>query len=782
MVCPHVQDLNLRAPAVGQAVYKDDCTQCFDDTESEGGLNVCLTCFNGGCTASFPGHSKLHFELSQHPIVLNIKKRRKPLKPREDSPTKIAKLAIVAETEETLFDITTSVRCLACDGKDIPLIESNLAGVVKGVMDAMSSNKQSEVQAWEQEILPCEHTICLKQDPAKILADQELAHCANCDLNENLWLCLTCGSLGCGRQQFGGIGGNGHGLQHFDETKHPVSVKLGSITPDGTADVYCYLCNDERQDPELTDHLWHWGIKISERQKVEKSLVELQLEQNMKWEFSMSADGDNLVPLVGPGLTGLKNLGNTCYLDSVVQCLFSLSPFIERYYFEDCAMPVTTGSPSDDLETQLRKLAFGLLSGRYSVPENEGFQKGIPPVQFKKLVGKDHVEFSTMRQQDAFEYLLHLLQFMNRDSHARSKDKTQDITKKFDFVIEQRLQCANCHKVRYQTETQNAISVQVPIRKLKKESNSESEEYESITIAECLDIYTAEDKLEYTCSSCGSSAGATKKIGFRTFPKVFAMNVRRFKIVNWVPTKIDVPVEVTDNLNLDKYISKGLQDGEEILPESEEGAHKTADTFVANEGIMSVLEGMGFPTVRCEKACYYTGNSDPDAAMSWLFAHMDDPDIDEKLVIMKEIASGEDTVSEEGIAMLESMGFTAAQARKALKETGGDIERAVEWVFSHPDDTGEGDSAPETSELSASQDEDQAMEENQGFATGSYKLSSIICHKGGSVHAGHYVAFVRKRVPDLGLEWVQFNDEKVVLGGNVEEMKQFAYIYFFEHD
>ena len=40
---------------------------------------------------------------------------------------------------------------------------------------------------------------------------------------------------------------------------------------------------------------------------------------------------------------------------------------------------------------------------------------------------------------------------------------------------------------------------------------------------------------------------------------------------------------------------------------------------------MAQLEGMGFPTVRCQKALLATGNSDPEAAMEWLFAHMEDP-------------------------------------------------------------------------------------------------------------------------------------------------------------
>ncbi len=40
---------------------------------------------------------------------------------------------------------------------------------------------------------------------------------------------------------------------------------------------------------------------------------------------------------------------------------------------------------------------------------------------------------------------------------------------------------------------------------------------------------------------------------------------------------------------------------------------------------MAQLSAMGFPEVRCQKALLATGNSDPEAAMEWLFAHMEDP-------------------------------------------------------------------------------------------------------------------------------------------------------------
>ena len=45
----------------------------------------------------------------------------------------------------------------------------------------------------------------------------------------------------------------------------------------------------------------------------------------------------------------------------------------------------------------------------------------------------------------------------------------------------------------------------------------------------------------------------------------------------------------------------------------------------------------------------------------------------------------------------------------------------------------------------------------------------------------HYVAFIRRAIPDKQESWVLYNDEKVVQAeGDVDEMKKFAYVYFFE--
>ena len=563
-----------------------------------------------------------------------------------------------------------------------------------------------------------------------------------CDLKENLWLCLQCGNLGCGRSQVGGVEGNGHGLKHTELTSHAVAVKLGSITPEGTADIYCYACNEERTDPEIAKHLAHWGINLAEREKTEKSLTEMQVEQNMKWDFSMTTeDGKDMLPIFGHGFTGLKNLGNSCYLASILQCLFSIPEFQKRYFHPNDPPP-NTSTPAEDLETQLRKVADGLLSGRYSKPDTDivasensleiSTQKGLAPAMLKHLIGKGHEEFSTMRQQDAFELLLHLLKLITRSPHHTP---LSDPVQSFRFIMEQRLQCLSCQKVRYRTDEQDNISIPVPVKRLSHAtslSDSPSkDEFEPVTLKECLDTFTAPERVDLTCNSCASTAGFTKRTLFKTFPTTLAVNARRFELVNWVPTKLDIPVVVGDApLDLSAYKSHGQQPSDELLPEDATAAAATA--FTPNEAAIGQLEAMGFPRVRCEKALHATGNTDTEAAMNWLIAHMEDADIDTPIALGPIGGGTASDVNPESIETLGAMGIAAPQARKALKETGGDVNRALDWVFSHPDDQGDfGEDQSSGGEV-----------ENESKMAGSeelparFRLKSIVCHKGASIHAG----------------------------------------------
>ncbi|WFD34367.1 ubiquitinyl hydrolase 1 [Malassezia cuniculi] len=707
---------------------KGDKAELHTAVDSEDGIDVCLHCYRAACVGP-AAHAALHHTRTQHALFVNIRRTPKPQQP-------LTKLAVTAETDADRFDYKYTPRCYACSpsGTEIestPEIEKAVAGII----DASSAAHASEVQAWEEDIVPCQHTESLVQPGDTAPLDLAGASCAKCDLTSNLWLCLTCGHLGCGREQFGGVSGHSHGLAHFEETGHPVSVKQGTITPEGTADIYCYACNDARLDKHLGKHLAHFGIQLQGLAKTEKSMTELQLEQNVRFDFSMTGDdGRELEPAYGPGRTGIQNLGNTCYLASVVQALFVLPDFRERFtkhaeaHVRECPLDQTTC-----LECQTCKLAAGLVSGRYATlpPNDSPLHSGIRPTMFKNIVGKGHPEFASARQQDADEFLKHLVSVL-QEHHKKTSgqpvgapEPLQDPTGALAFRLEQRLECTSCHHVRYTYETHDAgLTLTVPMTK-------NGDAYEPVSLERVLELITEAEGLDYNCPVCKTTVVASKQTRFASFPKVLALQIQRFTLVNWVPQKADVPVIVPldARLDLSAFLGHGAQPDEKLLPEDSAAPQFDADA-------LGMLTAMGFSENRAKRALLAAG--DTEAAANWLFERMDE-DLDGPL-------DGEAHVPD--TSALEEMGFSRAQAAKALRLTNGNTELAVSWLFENPDDPGE---EPGSADAPAAAAADAGSTELPAL----YRLSSFVSHRGPSMHSGHYVAHVRKA--ELGENaWVFF--------------------------
>ena len=75
-----------------------------------------------------------------------------------------------------------------------------------------------------------------------------------------------------------------------------------------------------------------------------------------------------------PGLQGLQNLGNSCYIKSVAQALFSgtIRELSSRYgvpstgdVFDQPLLCTTSTDATNDLLCQMAKLATALTSGNY---------------------------------------------------------------------------------------------------------------------------------------------------------------------------------------------------------------------------------------------------------------------------------------------------------------------------------------------------------------------------------------------------------------------------------
>jgi len=84
-------------------------------------------------------------------------------------------------------------------------------------------------------------------------------YCRRCSMHKTLWVCLTCGFVGCGRYS------NRHSVQHFQETQHPFSLELATLRiwdyvhEDGYAHrvdlLECPSCPPLRQPWMSRDHL-----------------------------------------------------------------------------------------------------------------------------------------------------------------------------------------------------------------------------------------------------------------------------------------------------------------------------------------------------------------------------------------------------------------------------------------------------------------------------------------------------------------------------------------------
>lgn len=784
----------------GDRVYKDECVFCFDTPYTESGLFVCLSTLLGACSKHLP----LHVQRTKKLVFLHLKKIKKEfVKTQEGSPPekKPTKLAIAVEggfdvdKDKVEYEDVNSL--IITDGNGSvaqqhllpePNLPLNAQLSIAAVLSHQGSCMQNEVQAWEDKRIISKHAIDLQQLDNGVKVPPRGWKCCMCDLTENLWLNLTDGTILCGRRYFDGTGGNNHALEYYQNTKYPLAVKLGTISAEG-GDVFSYDEDDMVEDPKLVEHLKHFGINVADLKQTDKTMTELEIEANMslkaEWDTIQEA-GEKLTPLFGPGYTGMVNLGNSCYMNSLMQTVFSMEEFQERFAnrAEGLFNEGLNNDPSQDFNVQMAKLGLGLLSGNYSTGSgSECEAQGIKPQMIKHLIGQGHPEFSTNHQQDVHEYFAHLMDVIEKNETENAK-----LQHLFKFQYEDRIECATSHKVAYKKRDEMIWALPVPLDAATnifeyqqfEQLRAEAERTKQLIVPEnvvrlnipmqaCLDSFFSPDCVEdfYSTAIKGKTT-AQKMTRFASFPDYLVIQLQKFTISDdWTPKKLDVLVDMQDTLDLTPYVSIGLQQHEEALPEDTGPEAEAVPEPEINNEFVSMLEDMGFPREACRKAVYHTNNQGVEAAMNWVFEHSQDADFATPLNLNPSQQQSQQVFQADpsAVTMIMSMGFTDIQAKKALKKTNNNLEAAAEWIFTHGDELDETDPEESGSQTSTS----------SPYYTGEgrYKLIAFISHMGTSTSCGHYVAHIIKDG-----RWVIFNDRKVA--SSVNPPKDMGYLYFYK--
>ncbi|KAM5246684.1 ubiquitin carboxyl-terminal hydrolase 2 isoform 1-T1 [Ctenodactylus gundi] len=241
------------------------------------------------------------------------------------------------------------------------------------------------------------------------------------------------------------------------------------------------------------------------------------------------------------GLAGLRNLGNTCFMNSILQCLSNtreLRDFcLQRLYMRDLSH---TSSAHTTLMEEFAKLIQTIWT---SSPNDV-----VSPSEFKTQIQRYAPRFVGYNQQDAQEFLRFLLDGLHNEvnrvtvrpkanpenlDHLPDDEKGRQMWRKYleredsrigDLFVGQLKSSLTCTECGYCSTVFDPFwDLSLPIAK---------RGYPEVTLMDCMRLFTKEDVLDGdekpTCCRCRARKRCIKKFSVQRFPKILVLHLKRF--------------------------------------------------------------------------------------------------------------------------------------------------------------------------------------------------------------------------------------------------------------
>jgi ubiquitin carboxyl-terminal hydrolase 8 len=213
------------------------------------------------------------------------------------------------------------------------------------------------------------------------------------------------------------------------------------------------------------------------------------------------------------GLCSLENIGNTCYMNSALQCLSNI-PLLTHFFINNRIIDlINSKNPAG---------SGGLITLTYSSLIQEMWSGKIEkciPTALKERIDSYTDQFNDNNQHDSQEFMTLLLDVLHEDLLSIQSDRSP-ISELFYGQIETTFLCENKCPAVVVSSKFNFLPLPIPMGKTK------------VDLSQCMQLFLEKDYIgnhgKWNCDSCHKKTNASKLTKIKKLPPVLILQLKRF--------------------------------------------------------------------------------------------------------------------------------------------------------------------------------------------------------------------------------------------------------------